>query len=268
MTTRERKKYTIRKEIPINGNKWYTRKDKGGVSPCIAGTPQAWKGSTLSNCVSYAWGRVSEMEGTESTIGCPNGRAYPSDAQNWWGCSDGYERTQEISVGAVAVWERNDKKSGHVAVVEDIVIPGKEGECHLSDSALYGRAFGYYGFSNDMSKAGYRFLGFIKPKYDYYVEEPKKSIEEIAKEVLDGKWGVQPDRQKRLETAGYNYKEVQNKVNELVWEREHYYTVQQGDTLIKIGKKVGVSWRVIQKLNNLSWSDLFKLYKGQKLRIK
>lgn len=42
----------------------------------------------------------------------------------------------------------------------------------------------------------------------------KKSNEEIAKEVIQGKWGNQPERQKRLEEAGYNYNEIQKIVNE------------------------------------------------------
>lgn len=43
-----------------------------------------------------------------------------------------------------------------------------------------------------------------------------KSIEEIAREVIQGKWGNGADRQKRLEAAGYNYAEVQAKVNQLI----------------------------------------------------
>ena len=43
----------------------------------------------------------------------------------------------------------------------------------------------------------------------------KKSVEELAKEVLAGKWGNGAERKKKLEAAGYNYSEVQSKVNEL-----------------------------------------------------
>ncbi len=43
----------------------------------------------------------------------------------------------------------------------------------------------------------------------------KKSVTEVAKEVLAGKWGNGEDRKKRLKEAGYNYSEVQAKVNEL-----------------------------------------------------
>ena len=40
-----------------------------------------------------------------------------------------------------------------------------------------------------------------------------KSVQDIAKEVIAGQWGNNPDRQKKLEVAGYNYQEVQNAVN-------------------------------------------------------
>lgn len=44
----------------------------------------------------------------------------------------------------------------------------------------------------------------------------KKSIDEIAKEVIQGKWGNGQDRKNKLTQAGYNYNEVQNKVNQLL----------------------------------------------------
>ena len=44
----------------------------------------------------------------------------------------------------------------------------------------------------------------------------KKSIDEIANEVLKGEWGNGQERKNRLTDAGYNYSEVQNKVNEIL----------------------------------------------------
>lgn len=44
----------------------------------------------------------------------------------------------------------------------------------------------------------------------------KKSVLEIAKEVIRGVWGNGSTRKKKLEAAGYNYEEVQEKVNELL----------------------------------------------------
>lgn len=43
-----------------------------------------------------------------------------------------------------------------------------------------------------------------------------KSIDTLAQEVIAGKWGVGNDRKNRLQAAGYNYSEVQNKVNEIL----------------------------------------------------
>ena len=44
----------------------------------------------------------------------------------------------------------------------------------------------------------------------------KKSVDEIAREVIQGKWGSGTDRKKRLTNAGYDYNAVQKRVNELM----------------------------------------------------
>ena len=51
---------------------------------------------------------------------------------------------------------------------------------------------------------------FGRPKYD------AKTIEELAREVLAGKWGVADYRKSALTAAGYDYAAVQARVNELV----------------------------------------------------
>lgn len=43
-----------------------------------------------------------------------------------------------------------------------------------------------------------------------------KSADELAREVLQGKWGNGAERKKRLAAAGYDYAAVQKKVNQLV----------------------------------------------------
>ena len=48
---------------------------------------------------------------------------------------------------------------------------------------------------------------------------PKKSMEEIAREVIAGKWGsksTRPTRKELLESAGYSYEEVQQLVNSIL----------------------------------------------------
>jgi hypothetical protein len=44
----------------------------------------------------------------------------------------------------------------------------------------------------------------------------KKSVTEVAKEVIAGKWGNGDDRKKKLQAAGYDPAAVQKKVNELL----------------------------------------------------
>ena len=58
--------------------------------------------------------------------------------------------------------------------------------------------------------------GFICPNYASKATEkaPEKSIDEIATEVLAGRWGNNPERKQRLEAAGYNYEAVQAAVNQ------------------------------------------------------
>lgn len=46
--------------------------------------------------------------------------------------------------------------------------------------------------------------------------EPKKTVDELAREVINGKWGNETDRKNRLTAAGYDYSAVQKRVNELL----------------------------------------------------
>lgn len=95
----------------------------------------------------------------------------------------------------------------------------------------------------------------------------KKSVSEIAKEVIDGKWGDGQVRFKNLELAGYDYKEVQAAVNELIKSKPVFYVVKAGDNLSAIAKRNGVSLNDLIKRNpQITNSNLIKV--GQKIRIK
>lgn len=76
-------------------------------------------------------------------------------------------------------------------------------------------------------------------QYDVRTAVPttqKKSIDEIAREVIAGKWNDGKLRQSRLEEAGYNYAEVQNRVNEIVGVKTTPTPAQQ----IKVGDKIKI----------------------------
>lgn len=55
-----------------------------------------------------------------------------------------------------------------------------------------------------------------KPNTKKTTHGSKKSITEIAKEVINGEWGSGNDRRNRLQAAGYNYNAVQAEVNKLL----------------------------------------------------
>lgn len=96
--------------------------------------------------------------------------------------------------------------------------------------------------------------------------QAQKSIDELAKEVIAGKWGNGIERQTRLTNAGYNYDKVQARVNELLTKpKETIYTVKAGDTLTAIAKKYGTTVNAIAKKNNIKNVNL--IYVGQKLKI-
>jgi LysM repeat protein len=98
----------------------------------------------------------------------------------------------------------------------------------------------------------------------------KKSVNEIAKEVIAGKWGNGEERKKKLKAAGYDYAEVQKEVNKLLEKestpKQKTYTVKKGDSLSKIGKKYNVKWTKIAKDNNIKFPYIIRV--GQKLVIK
>lgn len=120
-------------------------------------------------------------------------------------------------------------------------------------------------------KAGYdtrTWTNHGKLNYIEYEEiKPTKSIEEVAQEVLDGKWGNGTTRKTKLTKAGYDYNKVQAKVNELLKKpKQVIHTVKKGEYLVKIAKKYNVKWTDIAKKNNIKFPYIIKV--GQKLIIK
>lgn len=102
---------------------------------------------------------------------------------------------------------------------------------------------------------------------DIIGQPTKKSIEELANEVINGKWGNGEDRKNRLTSAGYNYQEVQNRVNQILGvDNKVYYTVRSGDTLSALAKKYGTTVSQLVDWNNIKNPNL--IYVGQKLRVK
>lgn len=95
----------------------------------------------------------------------------------------------------------------------------------------------------------------------------KKSVDEIAKEVIQGKWGNGQARTDALKKAGYDANAVQVKVNAMLQPKTQtvIYTVQAGDTLSGIASKYGTTYTKIAKDNGIANPNV--IYAGQKLKI-
>ena len=132
-----------------------------------------------------------------------------------------------------------------------------------------GRLSGYNGnldlnyFSGDKT-AWDKYAGG-KPSTSTSTSKPlEKSVEELAKEVIAGKYGNGDARKKAL---GTRYDEVQARVNKILGvNNKVYYTVQKNDNLTKIAKKYGTTVNQLVAWNNIANPNL--IYVGQKLRVK
>lgn len=106
--------------------------------------------------------------------------------------------------------------------------------------------------------------GFIAPKFmdEETIAPIVKSVEEIANEVLSGLWGYGTARKDALTVAGYDYEEVQKKVNEIVENRSKEKILHAacrtilGEYGTGMGRRtkiesLGLSYEEVQKLVNM-----------------
>lgn len=80
---------------------------------------------------------------------------------------------------------------------------------HLTVNAKYIRGYGCPNYASVAVVAP-------KPAEPVKPEPAKKTVDELAQEVIAGKWGNGADRKERLTAAGYDYHEVQTLVNKML----------------------------------------------------
>jgi GH25 family lysozyme M1 (1,4-beta-N-acetylmuramidase)/LysM repeat protein len=178
------------------------------------------------------------------------------------------------SPGDVIFYDWQDSGSGdntgwpdHVGIVEKVTkntITVIEGNCSNSVKRRKIQVNGQYirGYGIPKYSASQETIPAPKPA-------PSKTIDELAKEVIDGKWGNGVDRKKALTDAGYDYFAVQARVNELLKKNEAvYYTVRSGDTLYGIARKYGTTVSAIQQLNSSLIKNINLIITGWKIRVK
>ena len=215
----------MRTTKPSTGNKYYITKSKGGYSTCIQGKPTDSQCNVLANCVGYACGRFNEIIGSMKypSLNC-NAENFIERAKNTYGL----EISDVPTLGGIMVWQKGSTLSGndgagHVAIVERI---DSANQIYTSESG-----YGSSAFWNSIRKntngrwglgSGYTFRGCIvnpaigRVTAPTSAPNPTKSVDEVAKEVIRGDWGNGDERKNRLTSAGYNYSEVQSRVNEIL----------------------------------------------------
>ena len=222
--------FNMRTSKPSAGNKFYNNGNNGGYSWCINGNPTDKGCNVLANCVGYACGRFNEIIGSMKykTL-CCNAENFIERAKQ-----AGLQVVSYPTLGGIMVWQKGATLSGndgagHVAVVERI---DSANQIYTSESGYGSSAFwnsirknnnGRWGLGN-----GYTFRGcIVNPAIgDVHYTAPtnsqpsapssdisNKSVDELAKEVIAGKYGNGDARKSAL---GSRYSEVQSKVNEIL----------------------------------------------------
>jgi hypothetical protein len=111
----------------------------------------------------------------------------------------------------------NNRRTNHVGLVVSVSDDGKvintiEGNTSLKGSQDNGGMV--------MQRNRYsHIVAYARPKYEGGTLTNithKKSNEEIAKEVIAGEWGAGNDRRQRLSNAGYDYRVIQDLVNQML----------------------------------------------------
>ena len=97
--------------------------------------------------------------------------------------------------------------------------------------------------------------------------QPSKSVDELANEVIAGKWGNGQERKGKLTQAGYDYNAVQNKVNKLLvsnTSNSNKNELKVGDRVKIIGTGNGASDASSNTAYGIGWErEILKIYDGR-----
>lgn len=236
----------MRTSKPSAGNKFYITKSKGGYSTCIQGKPTDSKCNVLANCVGYACGRFNEIIGSMKypSLNC-NAENFIERAKNTYGL----EISNVPTLGGIMVWQKGSTLSGndgagHVAIVEKII---DSNTIYTSESGYGSSAFWNSTRKNTNGRwglgSGYVFRGcIVNPAIGKITASTatndndiaNKSVDELAKEVIAGKYGNGEARKKAL---GSRYSEVQARVNKILNSSNSTTNNTSNDELLTLVRK-------------------------------
>ena len=239
-------------------NIFNTVKPDGGA----AGYSDAWCAEFASACAIKAFGTKQAKKFFPLSWNCGT-IVSKAKKMNIWIENDAY--IPKAGDWILYDWDdsgRGDNTNGpdHVGIVENV-----SGSKIKVIEGNYSKAVK----ERTLSVNGRYIRGFVAPKYSAMATSKQKTVDQLAQEVLAGKWGTGSTRKKKLEAAGYNYNAVQNRVNEILAEQKKKktitYTVKKGDTLSAIAQKYGTTVKAIAAENKINDVNVIRV--GQKLKI-
>lgn len=157
-----------------------------------------------------------------------------------------------------------------------IVKKGQEVDEHtqlgvIGDSGnAYGRHLHFevatgYSSATRIDPTPYLTKAIYEEPVDQPEQAPTKSIDELAQEVIAGKWGNGQERKDKLTAAGYDYNVVQSKVNELLGSAtSNSNELKVGDKVKIIGTGNGASDGSSNTAYGIGWErEILKIYEGR-----
>lgn len=101
------------------------------------------------------------------------------------------------------------------------------------------------------------------------IKNKKKTVDELAHEVIAEKWGDGEERKKRLTAAGYDYQTVQNRVNEILGiKKKTYMTVTGVNYALNMRNAPGMSGAIITTIPKGARVELLEKTTGNWYKVK
>ena len=236
-------------------------------------------GKTSADCVNLYKALLNGYDVNNRTVGY-----YQKDLTNTgdcteWGllsqCSDISGDFTELREGYPALLYMKGHIGGYIG--KEVTRNGKVYNCiECTGSFGGGIVYSYvaktgarYSFKGGSRSGAWTHHGLMTKWVSYpSTQQKKKTNEEVAREVIDGKWGNGIERKTRLQSAGYNYTEIQSLVNQLLKPTTAtYYVVKKNDNLTKIANKYKLTVDELLALNP-TIKNKHLIYAGQKVRVK
>lgn len=188
-------------EVPANSNNvkyntWFYGKN-------VSGDKYPW----CATFISYLF--KSEQKLCKKTASC-------IDMLDWF--TDHFRIVHEPKPGDIVFfhYNTNNRKTNHVGIVISV-----EGDSIITIEGNTSQTSQDNGGRVMQRKRNSNIVAYARPEYIDAVMPKPKSLDDIAKEVIEGKWSSGNSRRQKLTAAGYDYSAVQEKVNALLKEKKN-----------------------------------------------